>query len=69
MGVSPRRIEVEIDALVLDDPVRAPRDEIAAGLERTLATDRALSAALGRDLPAEVARRAIARAVSQELGR
>jgi hypothetical protein len=69
MGVSPRRIEVEIDALVLDDPARAGRGDIAARLERTLATDRALSAALGRDLSAEVARRAIARAVSQELGR
>jgi hypothetical protein len=67
--VSPRRIEVEIDALVVDDPRQARRAELAVGLERELAANRELSAALGDDLSAEDVSRAIVRAAGRELAR
>ncbi|MFN2466999.1 MAG: hypothetical protein ABR521_02530 [Gaiellaceae bacterium] len=81
--MTPRRIEVEIGALVLDDPAQARGGEIAVALERELARlaangeplgrssrrARELSAALGHDLSAEAVGTAIARAVGQELVR
>jgi hypothetical protein len=67
--VNARRIEVEIGALILDDPGRARRGEVAVELERELAMKGELSAALGDHLPAEDVGRAIARAVGRELAR
>lgn len=64
--MTPRRVEIEIDTLVLDDRLRGR--EIEARLERELARDGTLSEALGRALPADEIHAAIARAVGRELG-
>ena len=77
----PRRIEVEIGRLVVDDPAPAHPGEIAAAIERELARVRAtraalggspepaLSAKLGADRSAGGVGTAIGRAVVEELAR
>ncbi len=76
-----RRIEVEIGALVVEDPAHARRDEIAIALERELARlaagsepvgrsgrrARERSVALGDGQSGRAVGRAIARAVGEEL--
>ena len=61
----PRRIEVEIGRLVVDDPAQARRGEVAVALERELGR----LAADGHELSAQTVRKAIAHAVGRELVR
>lgn len=78
-----RRIDVEIDALVVEDPAHARRGEIAIALQRELARlaaegeplgrsgrrARARSVALGDGRSEQAVGRAIARSVGEEFWR